>query len=503
MMSVRLAASLSVLAVLLALVATPTDATLTNIYFVHRHGARGGQGILDQGRVVSCSYPYCELTDNGKKMCLSVGKFIRSQYGQLMPPTNGYNVSAMKSMSTNVARVVISGEAVVIGMYNETSLPFVDYVPQDLDVQLTVWTSWSSWKAYQRKYTQPQPPMNQTWVTEQMGAAVLARIEQVLGLSWLNCQLNPFECVQIANDAVACNYSSGFPIDPMLFNSWRAMHVVNARYFSHILGYDPERYAFQKQVGSFGYPLAMDMINYFSETHPILTVRHTAAHDWTLFPLYTAIGIWTPEERDNPRFVPRFAETVILEKHVMEDGQTYLRCQWGYPEQAPPNFTMSTVSCGLRCINAETGVMYRSNETANGYGCLLADFNAYVQTTAPESNATTGACAVSLALLAENNCDTPDAPAPDSWCYFYRTHCPQVPCAGSLKLAADPAQGYACVVAVAAPRGEDVAQALIALAAPTLLAGAIAGFYGAGRLSWVKRRRAEAEAERSGLLERE
>ena len=443
--------------------------TLHSISFIHRHGARTSLGLVD-GRA-TCSAPFCHLTKAGIRMCLAVGTTIREAYFDRLGLTGiPYNVSYVHSESTEVPRVVISGEAAVMGMWPD-SLPFVDYVPAKDDIWLSPWTAAPTWKI-RGQYDVIEARVNNALLYESVGNETLQLIASMTGL---HCDVNPIECINYAQDVLAANASAGLPLNPELAAKWDDLRSGVARFMAALLAYDPAD-EYNRQVGSFGKPQADKMLANIQQGG-LHKVHHYAAHDWSLMALYGALGVWTPVDYDNERFVPRFAETLVLEEHRM-DGKVYIKAMWGRPNQTlVEHYTMRLAPEKLQCIDAN-GRNYTSLEDEKG--CLLEDMWRYVNTTAPQSPA--GQCYATEDMFRRHDClNSTAAPAEDSRCYFYRLKCPAADCAMIPGAVADIAQGLACVVPTVT-HSNYMTTTVIALVAPFALFGAIGGFYGTRRL---------------------
>lgn len=131
----------------------------------------------------------------------------------------------------------------------------------------------------------------------------------------------------------------------------------------------------------------------------------------------------------------------------------------------------------MKCITPN-GTSYRSDGTP--YGCPIEDLQRFVQTTAPASPL--GICYSTDKMLKAQNCMSDDAPPAGSRCLFYRQNCPMVDCGKTTGAIADPAAGYACQSNQLNKGTQYFTATVIALVAPSLLAGAIMGFYGADRI---------------------
>ena len=92
---------------------------------------------------LDCDLPYCTLSDQGKAQCTAIGQQFAKPYADQLGITE-YDVTEMHSISTSVPRVIESAEAALTGMF-PTGLPYVDFVPNTQDLQMSHWTSWPAW----------------------------------------------------------------------------------------------------------------------------------------------------------------------------------------------------------------------------------------------------------------------------------------------------------------------------------------------------------------------
>jgi hypothetical protein len=438
---------------------------LRSIAVIHRHGARYGVGFVNGS--ATCNAPFCELTDQGKRQCMAVGEKIRADYfDQFGWQAHPYNVSLIHSESTSVSRVVISGEAAVMGMW-PNSLPFVDFVKNTDDLLLSMWTSWPAWKI-RSTYSVEEAKMNTALIMTPL-EPLLNRITELYGL---NCKVNAMECIMFAQDNLAANRSLGWISDPILEEHWEDFRSVVARFFSELLAYDPAD-PYDRQLGALGYPFMSYLFGRFANelTDPNVALQrmhHFAVHDWTLMAFYGTIGIWTPANRTDERFVPRFAETLVMEHHLI-DGVSHIKARWGYPTQeAVPSPVLNLTDARILCIN-DAGSVYSSLDSPNG--CRLDHLWRYINHTAPQSPS--GVCYATPEMIEQQNCHLTTPPPEHSRCYFYRHKCPAEDCALIPGAISDAANGFACAVPEAP---SYLLSTILALTIPFAIVGAGLGF---------------------------
>ncbi|CUG88629.1 histidine phosphatase, putative [Bodo saltans] len=474
-MIVRDSALTLIVSVIATLVVDIADAApeFGKLVVLHRHGARTPMGVVDGALV--CAYPYCQLTNQGKDMCRTLGRYISTTYnstGLINLPEN-YNVSFMSSIGTDYSRVVVSGEAMVMGLYEGSplqALPFVDFIPITDDVELVMWKSWPSYII--RNTYDTEVHVDDAWVRAFINESHLTELGQYFGIEAL-CASSPTDCVGFVQDSIACNVSSGSPVPSWIFERWEDYRVVVSKFLALMLGYDPSD-SYDQNVGSFGYPFATSALKFLTNPNSgLLQLRHFAAHDWTLIAVYSALGIWTPPDAGNTTFVPRFAETLLLEQWT-DSGVTYIKAKWGYPNQTSGsgyayNFRVANMSC----MSAD-GVVYGALSTAQSW-CPVDDLWRFVNSTAPLS--ALGNCYATDDSLQAQNCDGDDAPPAGSRCLFYRQKCPAASCGQTDGAIADPARGYMCQSQQLGKDTPFMAATIVALVAPALLGGAITGFY--------------------------
>ena len=454
------------------------EPVLSKVAVLHRHGARGPLGFVDGAFV--CDYPFCQLTDYGKEMCLSLGHelSVTLDYPQRLGFPQSYNVSFMHSESTDYARVVVSAEAVVMGIFEgQFPLPFVDFVPKTSDTRLVMWQSWPTWVI--RATYAAELHVDDEYVIGLIGADNLTLIGSYFGIEEI-CATQPTDCVSFVQDYIACNVSAGLPVPTMFLDNWELYRIVMSRFLARMLGYFPDD-DYSAQIGSLGQPYVQDVLSFFTTTATgplsLMKLKHSAAHDMTLLAVYSTLGIWTEADVGNTRFVPRFAETLILELYTDSiNASQYVRALWGYPNQAPPTFQFNLSVAPMKCQD-EGGSVYNAS---GDYGCPIADLIRFVNASVPQ--ASDGICYATHDMLKAQGCLDPDAPPAGSRCLFYRQNCPGETCGKTDGAIADPANGFACQTNQLNKGTSYYAATVIALVAPSLLAGAIVGFYGADKL---------------------
>jgi hypothetical protein len=445
---------------------------------LHRHGARTPMGVVNGSLL--CEYPYCQLTTQGKDMCRSLGRYIDTTYndsGLITLPEN-YNVSYMSSIATDYSRVVISGEAMVMGLFAESplqALPFVDFVPINTDINLVMWKSWPSWII--RNTYNVEVHVDDAWVRAFINASHLAALGEYFGIEAL-CASTPTDCVGFVQDSIACNISMGSPVPAWVFERWDDYRVVVSKFLGRVLGYDPTD-AYDQNVGSYGFPFATSALAFLTDnTSGLLQLQHFAAHDWTLIAVYSALGIWSPADAGNTTFVPRFAETLLLEQWS-DEGAVYIKAKWGYPNQTSGSgYAYDFRAANMSCMSAD-GTVYSALSTAQMW-CPAADVWRFVNTTAPQSSQ--GVCYATDESLQTQDCDGDSAPPAGSRCLFYRQQCPAATCGQTEGAIADPARGYMCQAQQLGKDSPFMAATIVALVAPALLGGAITGFYFTNKL---------------------
>ena len=415
-------------------------------------------------------------------MCRAVGKYVKETYFGLTGweelRDQPYNVSFIHSESTQIPRVTVSGESAVMGMW-PGSLPFVDFKQTDLDIEMSPWTSWPAWKI-RNTYSTVGSNLSFSLLEDMVGKDLVDLISGMY--PQLTCTKDSsklMECLALVQDVLASNKSEGLDmVDPVLGKeeNWDKLRSVVAMFTSLMLAYDPHS-EYDRMTGSLGYPMAQHVLGQIKYQTPEKRVHHYACHDWTLLALYSAIGHWQPSDRTDPRFVPRYSETLILEEHraITSKGadQPIIMAYWGYPNQSPPkagaSYELSNLQPAmLRCLGeGPNEVPY------NATNCPLEDLERYVNTTAPKSPS--GICYATEESLQMNDCAGVGAAEPGSRCYFYRERCPAEPCANIAGAIADVSSNFSCVVPPEAPH--YMATTLVALICPTIVFGAVLGFF--------------------------
>ena len=538
------------------------------VVLLHRHGARTALGLTPDGGM-SCADPLCRLTNAGKDMLFELGREIQAAYGGTVipsaivstPPPPGailvpspYNTSVIPSISTSVDRVVVSAEAFILGMYEgfaqppavataklASVLPYVDYVAQSDDIQLSPWTAWPAWRLHH-----PCDVADATNVSELRAMFVvknngtssstdfIAEFGREFGITDV-CSNSPWTCVSYVRDMVVCNVSAGLPVNPVAQAAAPILESAAAWYMSLILGYDPVRNDYEQQVGSRGYPWANGVLSklaFPSNEAPASLARlyHYAAHDWTIFAVLTALGVWTPRDSLNASFAIRFAEAVVLELYaggtvgdvssntvstsrmrntgglltagtddaLSQAEGTYVRCLRGIPNQTyESGYSYQWFECNMTCQQqpALGGRQYRSSN------CSLADLWRFVNATAANSSMG-GPCYATADDLSASNCDSVDAPPVASPCAFYRSKCPAFACPNPENQLADPASQFACVDLIVPAPATMETWASIAVALPSALVGMVIGYFASARFSgWCRKKEDTANRLPDGVIQ--
>lgn len=454
---------------------TTAYAALVKLAIMHRHGARSGSSLVD-GQVI-CAYPYCQLTSRGIDQLRTVGRYINMTYGSQLGLPPQYNVSYITSVSTAVPRVVVSAEAFIMGVYDgQEPLPFIQFDPDNVDTMMSQWNSVPSF-ILQNRYNVSLAYVNPITLAT-MSSEDIEYIANYLGL-YDQCvvQNSPYTCVAIVADNYASNYTNGLPVDPRLTLLYPTLRQLVARFVNFMMGYQPlaPNNTWSREVGSLGYQWAQDMIGFFNtppSANSITVLKHYAAHDWSLSALYGAVGHVTEANAGDAATVPQFGQTVVFELHSDGGGAPYIVPKMGYPTEEPNvPITFGLSPMAILCAAADGSVYNGTN------GCPLEDFSRFVASTAPQ--APNGQCYYTPEMMAEAQCLDSAMPPMGSSCLFYRQACPLTPCALSEGSLADPRFGYGCSSLQEADDPPYFAATVAALVVPSVLAGAIAGFYGA------------------------
>jgi hypothetical protein len=376
-----------------------------------------------------------------------------------------------------VPRVVVSGEAMVLGMFPD-ALPFVDYVPNDEDLQLSMWSSWPTW--LMRGTLDVERPRVAATVDRLFTHDAVNKLAAYFNFEKPCLAKGATACILAINDVVTARRAEGTKMHSWVTDQRPAMLTVAATFFGDLLGYDPAE-EYKKQVGSYGFPLASEMMTLFRDaTAPpsgfSYQLFHRAAHDWTLFPFYSSLGFWTPADLDKPDFIVQFAEAVVLELH-RDAGGLFVKAMRGRPQEEPPandaayNYTMTPLP--MKCLHAD-GTSTLSTASTRG-GCAFDDMWRQINSTRPQS--ADGVCHVTPEILRNAKCDGNDAPDAGSPCYFYRDHCPAAPCGTVPGGMADVAKDFECAaMSPGVPEGIDTG-IVVATAIIALVVGALMGFF--------------------------
>lgn len=495
------------------------------VVFMHRHGARSPQGVVvdsDGVQKAACEYPLCQLTDAGKAMCLSVGKYIKANFLDVYTPDavqNGYNVQKYSTESTDTKRTVQSAEALMAGIFNKLTTPFVDFVPTALDYNMSFWTSWPSWRLGQmyrsRLNSYPAQYIQQHFTGGDSGN-LLAQFGEAIGAQEL-CSRSPTDCMMLVADILECNASNGHPLNALFVENQAKIRQAKSVMFAKLMGYDPADTENSVLPGSFGYHLGIELLESLEYKNNSATwpykVFHYSAHDWTLFPLYSALGFWTPDMMLDVEWIPRFADTLVLvttDKGVNETTGEQILGVKAYrlaPEQVPAAGATPTSAAafpvkghteiGLLCTAETSGgannnnnnekTMNKkifSNETATG--CTIEEVRRTVQLVAPRSSLG-GKCFATQKNLEDAQCLSSDAPPVGGACEVYRAVCNQLPCGavpqpgvnyevdGGFSSLSDPERGYACTETRPVARTEYPTAIAVTLVSVGFVVGSVIG----------------------------
>ena len=463
------------LGVLLFLVvaSAPANGKLEKLFVLHRHGARTSLGVGPGGKLL-CNYPYCQLTSQGKSMCNALGRSILDEYVRTgaVELSAIYNVTEMQSVSTAVPRVVVSGEAAVLGLYPD-GFPFVDFSPIDEDLGMSFWTSWPTWQ------------IRQTYDVETVKLDAYARtlffdedltvLGHQLGIDW--CATRPSDCIGFAYDSAVSNTSLGFSLEPAVASLLEKMHYFMARFFYEMLGYVPSD-DYKRAVGAYGNPLGQELMHLLTSAEINnfqYKIFHRAAHDWTLFPFYGVLGAWNTSNWNDTRWVIQFAEAVIVELHSGNASEPLIRARWGAPQQDSRTvYEYSWQPLVMRCI-APDGQVSHSSE------CPLSYVWRQINSTMPVND--DPLCFASQSSLREQNCAEPTAPPTNATaCRFFRSRCPNVQCGPVPNSVADAARDFACVSTDTSTQDALAVGVVVAVGIATLAIGASVGYLLGGRL---------------------
>lgn len=417
------------------------DAKLERVFVLHRHGARSPMAVIDGA--LDCDLPYCELTNQGKAQLTAVGKVVYERYAGLLNLTE-YDVTKMQSISTSVPRVVLSSESLITGMF-PNALPFVDFVPNTEDLQMSSWTSWPSWSmggASQRNISQIS-----TQVLNVVDHSTMMKLADYFGLPVSVCG-DPAvagNCLSVISDTYFCTLMDA---KHAALPAWIAgMHAqmisVRAIVLGYTCGYFPQADPQDRAVGSYGYPLASAMIAAMKYSPTDGSFNYSfflrGAHDWTLINFYSAVGVWNTSNFHLDVFAVNFGETVMVELHATDTGLVLraFRAVPGQTYSSDYSFGVAVEPLGLKCVSASGEVQW-TNET----DCDIDSVWRAINLTAPASPE--AECFVTEAQLQQHDCTGRDAPAPGSTCLFFRENCPSQPCGGVSGQIADAATGFSC-----------------------------------------------------------
>ncbi|KAH9599619.1 Histidine phosphatase superfamily [Trypanosoma melophagium] len=398
---------------LLPVLALADTRTVKQLSFVHHHGARDEPLVVD-GNLV---WDYAQLTPNGEKMMVNLGKLLRRVYGDFMP---SFDPNVYDLLSGDSDRCIRSAYGVAQAFFKEGSdfVPRVKYDPLDSDWLMEF------------NYNFPNIIARPEWYYSYQNNDTLARTmlseDDILTLAnefgdW--CLKTPMLCALFATDAIQCRISNTNK------TSERLRDLFEEKLLPIQYGNSKHMYAFHPTdpyavTGAPAYDLAAKMLNDAEEGKK--KVYHYSAHDSTVLGLINTFGGIQLDDMDKKWF-PRFGAVLTLTTYT--DGNI----SFGYAEpMQDENSTLDYLSgippVLVRCQTA-SGTVYMDSE------CKLEDVWRYVNTSKPI--VLNRYCY----LLPEDRCDVMDT-VPSSYCQYYREHCPKEACGPNAVLDAD--QNYIC-----------------------------------------------------------
>lgn len=409
---------------------------LRQVVVVHRHGARTPVPSVNQSSLCPGGANGCGLlTTAGKQMLTNLGRYLRARYNATIQPYDYYNSDMVHSQSTDVDRTIQSADCLLRGLYEHLDgtvqrvYPVVHTREIDRETELLPWDGWPALVMWSAATSVPFFTMTSKVTLDIISAEDLKLIGDEIGLSE-ECDpaspaYFPFQCAIDAEDFYSCAMTTGktaaLPITGkfygLLVQCLESYNLYAMGKFDQLTNGGN----FTRAVGTFGFPLAVDIIQRMKQSlpsgNPVPTMSpvlsHYSGHDITLIPLYNTLGNTT-------LLNPLFGAAMIFEVWA-KDGATssnsfFVTAKIGQPGQTPDtNFSYTFSNFTMSCMTNKR-VVYQSSS-----GCPLGDFENYVLNRGPQS--AMGTCYTSEATRAILNCTFSDPPTAPSYCNYYRSMC--------------------------------------------------------------------------------
>lgn len=442
------------ISVLLALVAwfalsfavSGAPSPILQVNVLHRHGARQ-EGKYVNGQL---NFNDAELTKAGAEMATQLGVALRLRYQSMLDI--GKTPMQLQARSTDMARTIQTGYGAVSAASNST-IPFITHVPLAKDFLLAFADNFPS-RILTANYWLRVSQMDDV-AAALLGSAGVDTLSSLFG-AW--CHEHVMLCALYAEDVAQCRFSNGGLNESLwlLFPKLLQLQRMNYKWKFGVNASSPFFPA-----GAVGYSIANQFLENAAEAVAQWSAAgeastkwyHYSAHDNTVVGLYAALGAVTLDS-DSALWVPRFAETVVME--VYGNGTAaFFR---GLPNETFNSghsfgpFEPLPVAC-----EAEDGTV------TNSYTCGIADVLRFVRRCAPTAvEVVRGDTSAACWLPSEyaGLCNAVDS-SPSPLCATYRSGCPLSCSVIVSDSVLDVASDYTCWTFVSVTFSDNAASSLL------------------------------------------
>lgn len=403
---------------------------LLQVTLLHRHGARTEPIVTADEQLY---WGDCVLSETGVHMALSLGRFTRERYFNLLP--GEYDERVIVSVTTDFERTVRTGVGFLRGMYNGTTeIPFLTHKPANIDFLMGYYYSWPSANLGLDVIEDYSADNNEKTLSF-FPQADLDIVGRDL-LCPILCSHNQTVCSLFGEDVSTCRLSNGgltADLAALLPNMFQAQMMSNA--FLYLYN---KSSTYWSNTGPYGRLLAVEVFDQFNETiaayhqHdelPSVKFYHYSAHDVTIYSFFTAVGVITLNTTQENILVPTFASAVYLE--LYSDGNVSIqfyesdqRFNSLYNYSLVDNVFLGCKQSPPLSFSDEEGIYFARE-------CPLDHYKNFVDTMAPQSlNATNGApwCFQDPEFMRLAKCFPNASNPPSEPCLAYRRICEQYSC---------------------------------------------------------------------------
>ncbi|ORC91487.1 uncharacterized protein TM35_000064920 [Trypanosoma theileri] len=449
--------------------------TLQKVTLVARNGARGLINLTD----TSLTCDGCTLSTAGKQMSVQLGQFLLSRYTNPLDLGDRFNATLVGFHATGTERTIITSEAITMGMY-PNAFPLVKYKPESHDELLGFTKSWPSWLL--RDVWKEKLHADDAWAINMIGERNITTLSQFLPPNHGGmCMESPSLCALYVYDSYCVNASEDVK-DPTLQPLLGALESVSKRFAWRLYGVNPGNEV-DENIGPLAGPLIRDIMKEFVSTTSMIKFTVNVAPMSVVFATLCNLGVFnaTNSLEESSIHMPGFADAIAFEYSTTATQQYIKAYLFKYSSDngdvkegaTGNNYTANLLS--ISCTDKQGNIYFSDT---NPDGCSVEDVLRYIES----QGGLEGKCYVTDSALTSADCDSEDAPAADSLCYFYRSECPGAQCGPIGGAIADPSRGLACQDAQLNKNTPYLTATIVAIGAPCLLAGSMAGFYLSSRI---------------------